>query len=485
MTAKKKIAEVKKRILLVGAECVPFAKTGGLADVIGTLPQELAKLSLDARVMLPFHRIIKDKYYNEVEHVTDFYLYLGWRRCYVGIKKLVKNDIIYYFIDNEDFFGDKIYLGGDREIEQYAFFCKAVIESLYRIDFVPDVMHLNDWQTGLIPLMLKTQYHITPLTEIKTVFTIHNMMYQGKCSFSLLEDLLGISTRYNTPEFIECDGCANFMKAGLVFCDSINTVSPSYAEEIKNPFYAYGLEGILNARSADLVGIVNGIDLTDYNPETDSHIPHHFSLSDLSGKEENKKALMEKLLLTYDEKTPLIGVVSRLTSQKGFDLVMRVFDDIMHQDVSIIILGTGDKEYEEFFRSCEARYPGRICAYIGYDNNLAHEIYAASDLFLMPSRFEPCGISQMISQRYGTLPIVRETGGLKDTVLAYDETTGLGTGFSFCNYNAHEMLGVILYALNCITHPATRKLLIENALNCNNSFELSAQKYADLYLHLL
>ena len=473
-----------KKILLVGAECVPFAKTGGLADVLGTLPQELINLNIDARVILPFHQIIKDKYKLDTQHVADFYIQLGWRSQYVGVEKLVKNSVTYYFIDNEDYYGDKIYRSGVAEIEQYAFFCRAVIEAVLRIDFIPDVLHLNDWQTGLIPILLKTQYNNTLLDSIKTLFTIHNVMYQGMCGFEQMNDLLDIPYYYNTPEFVESNGCANFMKAGLVFSDKINTVSETYAQELKLPEFSYGLEGILNARSNHLVGILNGIDINDYNPQTDSHIPYNFSLKTIKLKKKNKQDLMSRLALEYDDTIPLIGIVSRLTSQKGFDLLAEAFEEMMQENVSVVLLGTGDSYYEDFFRKCENTYKGRVCAYIGYDNHLAHEIYAASDLFLMPSRFEPCGISQMISLQYGTLPIVRETGGLKDTIIPFNEFNGTGNGFTFTSYNAYDMLSVIKYALSCVTDDKKCMTLIKNAMQCDNSFKSSAKKYAELYNNL-
>ncbi|MEG0570739.1 MAG: glycogen synthase GlgA [Oscillospiraceae bacterium] len=486
-TIKKPIIPIEKpkKVLIVAAECAPFAKTGGLADVIGTLPQELVGLNIDARVILPFHRIIKNKYSTKTEHITDFYIRLGWRTVYVGIERLVKDSVTYYFIDNEGYFGDNIYRGGTQEIEQYAFFCRAVMESIQQIGFIPEVMHLNDWQTGMIPLLLKTQYNYTSLANIKTVFTIHNIMYQGMCGFEQLEDLLSIPKTFNTPKFVESNGCANFMKTGLVFSDKINTVSPTYAQEIKSPFYSYGMEGILNARAAQTVGIINGIDTTEFDPQNDKYVNHPFSADDLSGKELNKKEVMEKYGLEYKKGRPLIGIVSRLTSQKGFDLIMYVFHNIMRLDVSLLLLGTGDVQYENFFRTCEAHYKGRVCSYIGYDNAVAHEIYASSDLFLMPSKFEPCGISQMISLRYGTIPIVRETGGLKDTVTPFNEFTGEGNGFSFKNYNAHEMLEIVKYALRCMSEDEKRHKLVCNAMNCDNSFRLSAMKYKELYLSLL
>lgn len=478
------VAMPKKKVVLVGSECVPFAKTGGLADVLGTLPSELNKLDVDACVFLPFHKVIKDKYRMDTEHVTFFYINLGWRTKFVGVEKLVLNGVTYFFIDNEDYFGGPIYLGKQPEGEQYAFFCRAVLEAMLRMDFIPDVIHLNDWQTAMIAMLLRTQYQATALNGVKTLFTIHNMMYQGMYGFDFVQSLLGVDTRYYTPEFIEANGCANFMKAGLVFCDRISTVSPTYASELCDPYYAYNLEGILNARAHETSGILNGIDISDYNPETDVHIPAHFSKTNLKGKEENKRILMEKLGLHYSKDTPLIGIVSRLTSQKGFDLIKSIFHELMALNVSVVLLGTGDKEYEAFFGRMENEYRGRVCAYIGYNNEVAHQIYAGADLFLMPSKFEPCGISQMIAQRYGTLPIARETGGLKDTVLPYNEYTGEGTGFTFTNYNSHDMLDMIKYALYSFEDPKKRDKLIQNAMNCDNSFAVSAKKYRDLYFNL-
>ena len=475
------------KVLFAASECVPFVKTGGLADVVGALPKRLRDQGADVRVMLPMYSAIEPRWREKMEHVLFFYVNLGWRRQYVGIEKLVYDGITFYFVDNEQYFGrNYIYGYGADEGERFAYFCRAVLESLPLIDFVPDILHCHDWQTGLIPPMLDIQYRKLELYKnIKTVFTIHNMMYQGTYAFGAVRDWLGVDPSYYNSECLEAYGCANFMKAALVFADKINTVSPTYAEEIKTAYYAYGMEGILNARSADLCGILNGIDVDAFDPETDKYLKYHFSLSDMNGKYENKKMLMRELGLTADPSTPLIGMISRLTSQKGFDLVMRVFNEIMQENVAIVLLGTGDPMYESFFRGMEASYKGRVCSYIAYDNALSHQIYAASDLFLMPSKFEPCGISQMISLRYGTLPIVRETGGLRDTVVPYNEYTGEGNGFSFTNYNAHDMLEVIRLALRTIGDPATRRRLIEHAMTADNSFIVSAKKYRDLYLSLL
>lgn len=475
----------RKKILLVGAECAPFAKAGGLADVIGTLPKELNRLGLDARVMMPFHKVIKEKYRMETEHVCDFYTKLGMKPCFVGIEKLVRDGVTFYFVDNEEYFWGPLYRGGLAEGEQYAFFARAVCEALDRIDFVPDVVNCNDWHTGMIPMLLKTQYQHRAQGHCKTVFTIHNMMYQGQFSFQQIKDWLGVEDRYNTAEFMENYGCASYMKAALVFCDRISTVSPSYAQEIRMPYYAYKLEGILNARAHDTWGIVNGINTEEFNPANDICIGHHYDANDISNKFRVKEDLLHELGLNIWATTPLIGMVTRLTSQKGIDLLMQVFDEIMQQDVAFAILGSGDPVYENFLREMENRYKGRVCAYIGYNNEVAHRIYAGSDLFLMPSKFEPCGISQMIAQRYGTLPIVRETGGLRDTVQPYNEYTGEGNGFSFANYSAYEMLNIIKYALWVIKDEGKRVQLVKNALNVDNSFANSARKYYDMYMGLL
>lgn len=474
------------KVLIAGAECAPFAKTGGLADVIGTLPKYLLPLGLDVRVILPFHKVIKEKYADKVEHLTDFTVHLGWRNQYAGIERMVWEGVTFYFIDSEFYFGDKIYRYGEGEGEQYCFFTRALLEALERIDFIPDVIHCNDWHTGMIPLLIKTQYQHTPLANIKTIYTIHNIMYQGKFPFEFVRDMLGVDAGYYNSRYLEAYGCANFMKAALVFADKVNTVSPTYAEEIKTPYYAYGMEGMLSARGGDVVGILNGIDVDEWNPSTDPYLPYHYDSSDLSGKQQCKLALLEQLGMTgVGSSTPLIGMVSRLTSQKGFDLVMRVMTEVMRRDCAVVLLGSGDPQYEGYFRGMEAAFKGRFCSWIGYDNALSHQIYAASDLFLMPSKFEPCGISQMIALRYGSLPIVRETGGLKDTVTPYNVFTGDGNGFSFTNYNAHDMLNVICYALDTIADPKQKHRLIQQAMQADNSFRVSAEKYRELYESVL
>ena len=439
------------KVLLAGAECAPFVKLGGLADVMGTLPKELNQIGADARVIMPFHSQMKGKYRAQTRHLADFNINFSGGETYVGVEELVYNEVTYYLIDNEGFFGDAVYRGGLAEGEQYAFFCRAVIEAASRIGFIPDVIHCNDWQTGLIPILLRTQYGHWDIGHAKTIFTIHNMMYQGEFGFDQFEHWLGIDPKYDTPEFMHNYECASFMKAALVFADRLSTVRQTHAQELPDPAF-----------------------------------PYHFNKDDLSGKKKDKQELIKALGLSITPGVPIIGMVTRLTEQKGLDLVKYMLDEIMcTENVAFVILGTGDYEYEEFFRYMEEKYKGRVCSYIAYDNAVAHQIYAGSDLFLMPSKFEPCGISQMIALRYGTLPIVRETGGLRDTVQSYNEYEDTGNGFSFANYNAHEMLGAIRYALQTLQSPKRKHGLIQRAMESDNSFAKSAKIYLDMYNSVL
>ena len=473
-------------VLLASAECAPLSKTGGLADVVGTLPKSLKKPGIDARVITPYHRVIKDKYADQVQHMFYFYARMGWRSEYVGIEKLVLDGVTIYLVDNEHYFGDKIYRGGDAEIEQYAFFTRAVLDAIPNLDFRPQVVHCNDWHTAMIPMLGKTQYGNGLQAGLKYLLTIHNIAFQGKCGFDRVQDLLMVDSRYYTPEFMELDGCANFMKGGLVFADRINTVSPSYAEEIKMPYYAEGLQGILNARHAQLSGIINGIDKVVFNPSKDPNLPAHYDKGHRKGKAVCKTALQQKMGLDQRPDVPLFAMVTRMTEQKGFDLVACVLDDLMNrEDMQFMLLGTGDERFENFMRAAEYRYKGRLCSYIGYSEPLSHLVYAGSDFLLMPSRFEPCGLSQMIAMRYGTIPIVRETGGLKDTVEPYNCFTGSGNGFSFANYNADEMYDTILYALGCCGDKKVMRYLISHAMEADFSFDLSAEAYARLYVCML
>jgi starch synthase len=471
----------KPSILMAAAECTPFAKTGGLADVVGTLAKELKAQGFDIRLILPFHRVIKDKYRESASHLVSFGVDLGWRSQYVGMELLDWEGIPIYFIDNEYYFGHAIYRGGSFEGEQYAYFSRAVLEALPLVGFEPDIIHVNDWHTAMIPMLLRTQYGGRLQEKAKTVLSIHSLGYQGRFDFGFVADLLGIDGKYYNSDYLEFHGGANFMKGGIVFADKIVTVSPTYAEEIRTPYYGEGLDGVLQTREKDLVGILNGIDTAAFNPADDPQVPHHFSGDNLDGKQRDKEALISELGLKISPGTPLVGMVSRLTRQKGLDLLLRVFDELMKEDVGLVLLGTGDTEYEDFFRSAAYRTDGRAKGLTMFDDALAHRIYAGSDLFLMPSRYEPCGLAQMISLRYGTLPIVRATGGLKDTVTPYNEFTGEGNGFSFDNYNAHDMLNTIRYALGVYRDADRLKSLRERAMAQDMSFKKSADAYARLY----
>lgn len=473
-------------VLFVSSECAPLSKTGGLADVVGTLPKALSPLGIDARVITPYHRVIKDRYGSQTEHMCHFFVDLGWRHEYCGIEKLTVNGTVIYLLDSEMYFGGPIYRGGDAEVEQYAFFSRAVLEAMPRLDFDFEIVHCNDWQSGMIPMLARTQYRGRMQEKMKYLLSIHNIAFQGWCGFDRCADLLGVDPAYFTPEFIELNGCADFLKAGCVFADRINTVSPTYASEIKTPYYGEGLQGILNARSAQLCGILNGIDTVFFNPETEADIPANFSVSDLAGKAVCKSALQRRMGLEERMDIPLLSMVMRMTEQKGFELVMEQLDSIMNgENMQFVLLGSGDERYESFMRAAAERYPGRLGVFLGYNESLAHLIYAGSDLFLMPSRFEPCGLSQMIAMRYGCLPIVRETGGLRDSVIPYNCVTGEGDGFSFTNFSSEEMRMVVHYAVETWYNEDARATLIRHAMEKDFSFERSAKEYARLYISML
>jgi len=470
-------------VLLASAECAPLSKTGGLADVVGTLPKALRKLGVDARVITPYHSVIKRKYASQVEHMFSFYSNLGWRKAYVGIEKLVLDGVTIYLVDNEQYFGDKIYRGGLAEGEQYAYFCRAVLDTLPILDFTPEVIHCNDWHTAMIPMLAKTQYQGAMQENLKFLLTIHNIAFQGKFGMDYVQDLLGVDWKYYSPDYIELNGSANFLKAGCVFADRINTVSPTYANEIKTAYYGEGLEGILNARANELTGIINGIDKDVFTSRGDPKLPASYDRGHLNGKLKCKAVLQERMGLERRDDVALFAMVTRMTEQKGFDLVANVLDELMsRENVQFMLLGTGDARFEEYMRGAEERYKGRLCSYIGYSEELSHLVYAGSDFFLMPSRFEPCGLSQMIAMRYGSLPIVRETGGLKDTVTPYNKYTGEGNGFSFANYDARELASTISFALECWEDKDVMKKLISQAMQTDFGFELSAQEYARHYL---
>ena len=476
------------KILFAASECMPFVKTGGLADVIGALPKEIIKTGADIRVIIPLYRAIGREVRERLEHVTYFYINLGWRRQYVGIEKLVNDGVTFYFIDNEQYFGrDYIYGKGGDEGERFAFFSKAVLEAISKIDFVPDILNCHDWQTGLIPVLFKAQYQSLPLyKDIKTVFTIHNLQFQGLYPIHMTEELLSLGDWAYTADNLEFYGQASFIKGGIVFADRVTTVSPTYAEEILSPYYGERLDGLLRSRKQFLSGILNGIDTIEYDPENDALIDYNYTPETFEVKVQNKLALQKELGLNEDANAPVIGIVSRLSSQKGLDLIERVLDGIMATGAQLVVLGMGESKYVDLFGWAQWKYAGRLAACFQMNHGLAHRIYAGCDLFLMPSMFEPCGLSQLISLRYGTLPIVRETGGLRDTVLAYNEFTGDGNGFSFFNYNAHDMLYVIERATELYKNK--REIfngLAIRAMKGEYGWDQSAKKYLALYESIL
>ena len=476
------------KILFASSECVPFVKTGGLADVVGALPREIHKAGEDVRVILPLYKAIGPEWRAKMQHVLYFYVNLGWRRQYVGIESLEYAGITYYFIDNEQYFGrDYIYgMGGD-EGERFAFFCRAVMESLAKIDFIPDVLHCNDWQTGLIPVLHKLQYKQLELFQnMKTVYTIHNLQYQGLFPIDTIEDLLYLGNLAYTSDALEFFGMCSCMKGGIVFSDEITTVSPTYSQEIQTAYYGERLDGLLRSRVDHLTGILNGIDTTDYDPEKDPVLAQNYTAETFDQKVENKLALQRELGLTVDAGIPMIAMITRLSGQKGLDLVECVLPEIMNTGAQLVILGMGESRYVDLFSWAQWKYPQQVSANFQMYHALAHKLYAAADMFLMPSLFEPCGLSQLISLRYGTLPITRETGGLRDTVLAYNEFTGDGNGFTFLYYNAHDMLHVIENAVRMFhdQRDVFNGLAIR-AMKGQYGWDQSAKQYIALYEKLL
>ena len=480
-----------KKVLFAASECVPFIKTGGLADVCGALPQEFDPKYWDVRVILPKYSCILDKYKNEFEYITNFRLTVGpWvRDKYVGLFRYVRNGITYYFIDNEEYFnctvpyGDILY-----DIEKFCFFDKAVLSALPVLDFRPDLIHCHDWQTGLIPVYLKNEFQGNMFYwGIKTMMTIHNLRFQGVWDKKTLMNLSGLEEFLFTPDKLEFNKDANMLKGGLAYTDYITTVSATYADEIQTPFYGEGLDGLLAARHFDMMGIVNGIDYQVYDPATDKKIPHHYTVSSFrKEKPKNKESLQQELGLAVDRRKMMIGIISRLTDQKGLDLVACVMEQLVDEFTQIVCIGTGEERYENMFRHYAWKYPDHVSANICYSDDLAHRLYAAADAFLMPSAFEPCGLTQLISFRYGTIPIVRETGGLKDTVEAYNEFENTGDGFSFTNYNAHEMLKIVNYAKFIFFEKKAKwNKMVERGMNKDFSWGNSRIKYEDLYNYLI
>ena len=472
------------KILFAASECVPFIKTGGLADVVGALSPVLKERGNDVRVILPLYAAIPEKYTKDMKLECEFEVELCWRKQYCGIKSCVYQGVTFYFVDNNYYFGRPyIYgLGGD-EYERFGFFSRAVIDALVHLDFRPDVVHCHDWQTGMIPALLKIQYaHFPFYQDMKTVYTIHNLQYQGVFPIKAVQDTLGLGDSLFTADKLECYGCANYMKAGLVYADELTTVSPSYADEIQTAFYGERLDGLLRARKDQLSGILNGIDINDYDPAKDPMIYANFDPYHLGGKERCKEELQKELGLRVEPNTPLVGIISRLSNQKGLDLVECVIRELMGTGIQLVVLGMGEAKYTNLFSWAESEYPGRLAARFAMNHQLAHRIYAGSDMFLMPSQFEPCGLSQMIAMRYGSVPIVRETGGLRDTVLSYNKFTDAGNGFSFFNYNAHDMLHTVRRAVHYYKN--NREVwykLIVRGMTGDYSWFSSAGKYLELY----
>ena len=475
------------KILFVASEAVPFVKTGGLADVVGALAPVLAKEGHDVRVLIPDFGQIPREYQEKMSHVCDFEVQLGWRRQYCGIEELRQDGVTWYFMDNKYYFSRPyIYgMGGD-EYERFGFFCRGALNMLTLVGFQPDVIHCHDWQSGMIPALLKIQYaHLPFYSSIRTVFTIHNLQYQGIFGIREVQDVLQLGDSLWTDDKLECFGCANFMKAALVYADMITTVSPSYAEEIQTAYYGERLDGLLRARKESLKGVLNGIDMVCYNPRTDPLIAKNYDPDTLAGKTVCKEELQKELGLEVRSDVPVIAMIGRLSNQKGLDLVDYVISDIMRQDVQLVVLGMGEGRYFNLFSWAEGEYKGRVAARFTMDHSLAHRIYAGADIFLMPSQFEPCGLSQMIAMRYGTVPIVRETGGLRDTVLSYNEFSGEGNGFTFFNYNAHDMLHVIERSIGYYKNRKDIwKTLQLRGMNGDYSWTYSAGEYMKLYQSL-
>ena len=474
-----------KNILFVASECVPFIKTGGLADVVGSLPKYFPKEYFDVRVVIPKYAGIKEQFKNQMRYVTNFYMDLNWRQQYVGIFEMEYEGIKFYFIDNEEHFGGSTpYAGMPWDLEKFAYFSKAALSILPTIGFRPDLIHCHDWQTGLVPVLLHDRFAGGEYyRSIKSVITIHNLKFQGVWDVKTIQRFTQLSDYYFTPDKLECNKDGNLLKGGLVYADAITTVSDTYAEEIKMPFYGEGLDGLLRARAHDLRGIVNGIDYDDWNPETDKYLVKPFNARNFrKEKAKNKKALQEQFGMNVDPGKMMIGIVSRLTDQKGLDLVECIMDELCQDDIQFVVLGTGDEKYENMFRHYDWKYHDKVSAQIYYSNEISHKIYASCDAYLMPSLFEPCGLSQLIALRYGTVPIVRETGGLRDTVQPYNEYEDSGTGFSFSNYNAHEMLGTIRYAESVYyDHKREWNKLVDRAMAADYSWKTSAMKYQELY----
>lgn len=474
------------KLMFVAAEGAPFAKTGGLGDVIGALPKSLVKKGHQVAVVLPYYDSIAAKFGDAIEDVLYFYTNVGWRRQYVGVKTVKRDGVTFYFIDNQQYFYRGTIYGEWDDGERFAYFQLAALEAMEKIGFIPDILHVHDYHTAMIPFLLKEKYHwIQAYQNIQTVFTIHNIEFQGQFDPGMLGDLFGVGSERYDDGTLRWNNCLNWMKAAVLYADRVTTVSPSYAGEIQTPRFGKGLDQIIRMESGKLSGIVNGIDTDLFNPETDTLIPHHFSSHDLSGKAKNKSELQKRLGLPVRSDVPMIGLVSRLTDQKGFDLVVNELNNLLQKDIQIVLLGTGYPQYEESFSWFANAFPEKLSANITFNLELAQQIYAASDFFLMPSAFEPCGLSQMMAMRYGSLPIVSEVGGLKDTVTPYNQYDHTGTGFSFGEFSGFWLTRTVEQALYVYHEvPNDYKALQQQAMTTDFSWDTASQAYVSLYQHL-
>ncbi|SES91358.1 glycogen synthase GlgA [Anaerobranca gottschalkii] len=470
------------KVLFVASECTPFIKTGGLADVIGSLPKYLQGLgNVDVRVIMPKYSDINFSLTGYPQWQKSIEISMEWRKQFCGIETLEYNNITFYFIDNQYYFNRPGLYGYYDDGERFAYFSKAVVDLLPHLQFKPDIIHCHDWHSAMVPVLIDKRRNDDFYKDIKTIYTIHNLKFQGIFPKEVLY-LMELDDSYFTFDKLEYYNNINFMKGGIIYSHCVTTVSPTYVEEIKNPFYGEGLEEVLKYHQYKLKGILNGLDYEEYNPSTDSNLYVKYSLKSLQGKTRNKKMLQKELGLVEDKNIPLIAVISRLTEQKGFYLIKEVLDEILQMHIQMVVLGVGDKEFEEMFKGAENRYPNKLRVLLKFDEGLARKIYGASDLFLMPSLFEPCGLSQLIALRYGSLPLVRETGGLKDTVIPYNQFTGEGNGFSFTNYNAHDMLYTLKWAVDIYYNDKVQwRSLVKRAMESDYSWEKSAQEYLKLY----
>ncbi|AND79620.1 glycogen synthase GlgA [Streptococcus pantholopis] len=474
------------KIMFVAAEGAPFAKTGGLGDVIGALPKSLVKNGNEVAVVLPYYDSIDAKFGDEIEDVLYFYVDVGWRRQYVGVKKIVRDQVAFYFVDNHDYFFRGHIYGDWDDGERFAFFQLAALEMMEKIEFIPDVLHVHDYHTAMIPFLVKEKYHwIKAYQGIKTVFTIHNIEFQGQFEPGMLGNLFGVGDERYADGTLRWNDALNWMKAGVLYADRVTTVSPSYAEEIQTPEFGKGLDQIMRMEAGKLSGIVNGIDTELLNPETDPYLEAHFSIDDLSGKAKNKEALQKRVGLPVRDDVPLIGIVSRLTDQKGFNLVVNELNAMLQHDLQLVVLGTGYADFENAFSWFGLHYPDKVSANITFDLELAQQIYGACDLFLMPSAFEPCGLSQMMAMRYGTLPLVHEVGGLRDTVIPYNPLEKSGTGFGFNNFSGYWLNNTLAFALDVYyNHKEDWQAIQRNAMSQDFSWDTASLVYESLYKEL-